>query len=126
MTYWRLTRIVLLVLLAAAILVLSLLPQPPLTPRWFAGLDKVQHWIAYGVLSFLVYITIQSPKEQRVLYFALTVFVCTMYGGLIEVLQSFTGRKPDVVDFFVNMFGAVTGSILGVGLIEITRSRKPR
>ncbi|MBN1685325.1 MAG: hypothetical protein JW852_01665, partial [Spirochaetales bacterium] len=52
------------------------------------------------------------------------VFSCTMYGGLIEVLQRYTGRTPDTVDFFVNMFGAATGGVIALGFIEMSRNRR--
>ena len=126
MSAGRLVRISLLAALSVAILVLSLLPEPLFSAEWLLTLDKVQHWIGYGCLGFLVYLTIQSQTRQKVLYFAVAVFGCTMYGGLIEVLQEFTGRTPDMTDFFVNMFGAATGSTLGVGAIEMMRNRRRR
>jgi VanZ family protein len=116
-------RIILLVILAAGILVLSLLPETPLSVTFLMGLDKVQHWLAYTCLGFLVLLTIQGRKGVLLLYFGLSVFACTMYGGLIEVLQGFTGRNPDMADFFVNMFGAASGGVLAIGFVEITRSR---
>ena len=126
MTVGRLVRVSLLAVLAVAILVLSLVPEPPIRAEWIMGLDKIEHWIAYSFLGLLVYLTIQSAAEQRLLYFALTVFGCTMYGGLIEVLQGLTGRTPDIVDFFVNMFGATSGSVVGVGALEMAKGRRRR
>ncbi|MBT3272472.1 MAG: VanZ family protein [Spirochaetales bacterium] len=119
-------RIILLVILAVGILVLSLLPETPLSVTYLMGLDKVQHWLAYTCLGFLVLLTIQGRKGVLLLYFGLSVFACTMYGGLIEVLQGFTGRNPDIADFFVNMFGASAGGVLAIGFIEISRSRSQK
>ena len=119
----RIIRIVLLLVLAAGIMILSLLPEVPVDVRFFMGLDKVQHWIAYAGLGFLVLLTISSSKSVLVFYYAIAVFSCTMYGGLIEVLQGFTGRNPDVADFFVNLFGAASGSVFAVGFIQISRDR---
>ena len=116
-------RIILMVILAIAILVLSILPEPPISLVSFAGMDKVQHWIAYTVLGFLVFLTLRTRGGNKALYLALTVFACSMYGGLIEVLQGFTGRTPEIADFFVNMLGSACGAIAALGFIEISRSR---
>ena len=123
---WQLVRITLLVLFAAAIIVLSLLPEVPINVKFFLGLDKVQHWLAYTVLGFLVLLTISGRGGSLALYYAVCVFACTMYGGLIEVLQGFTGRTPDTVDFFVNMFGAAVGGVTAIGFIEISRNHRRR
>ncbi len=118
----RTLQILLLSLTSVSILVLSLLPDPILSLGWFSGLDKVQHWLAYALLGFLVYLTIQSPGRNRTLFLVISVFACTMYGGLIEVLQSFTGRRPDSVDFFTNFFGALVGAIVALGVMETMRN----
>ncbi len=122
----RIIRIVLLFTLAALILILSLLPEVPIDVRFLMGLDKVQHWIAYAGLGFLVLITIYGAKRILVFYFAVAVFSCTMYGGFIEVLQGFTGRNPDVADFFVNLFGSASGGVFAVGFIQISKDRRRR
>ena len=54
----RIVRLILLIVLAVAILTLSLLPEAPLDVRLFVGMDKVQHWIAYTCLGFLVLLTV--------------------------------------------------------------------
>jgi VanZ family protein len=120
---WQLFRIALLVLLALGILVLSLLPEVPVDGKFLLGLDKVQHWLAYATLGCLVLLTIRRKGGSLLLYYALSVFSCTMYGGLIEVLQGFTGRTPDTIDFFVNMFGSASGSVIALGVIEMSRNR---
>ena len=119
----RVIRLILLIVLATTILTLSLLPEVPLNVKIFAKMDKVQHWVAYTGLGFLVLLTIQGSRRALALYFALSVFSCTMYGGIIEVLQGFTGRTPETADFFVNMFGAAAGGIFAIGFIEISRNR---
>ncbi len=120
----RLLQILLLAATSLSILVLSLLPDPVISIRWFSGMDKVQHWIAYALLGFLVFLTLQSPGRNRLLFLTISVFLCTMYGGLIEVLQSFTGRQPDALDFFTNFFGALVGAIGALGIVEISRSSR--
>ena len=123
---WQLVRVFLLVLLASAILVLSLLPEVPVDIEFLLGLDKLQHWLAYAALGFLVLLTINRRGKSLLFYYGICVFSCTMYGGLIEVLQGYTGRTPDTVDFFVNMFGAATGGVTAVGFIEMSRSGREK
>ena len=120
----RVVRISLLVGLSVGILVLSLLPESIFSVKALMGLDKAQHWLAYCGLGVLVMLTISTANRPLILYFALSVFSCTMYGGLIEVLQRFTGRTPDVTDFFTNFVGAVCGGIIAVGAIEISRDKQ--
>lgn len=122
----RLVRIVLLVLLAGAILVLSLIPDQPLSFEWFAGMDKVQHWIAYTVLGFLVFLTIYHSGRRRLFYLFLAILACSAYGGIIELLQTLTGRTADVVDFLVDVFGAVGGAIAALGCMEISLDSRRR
>ncbi len=121
---WQLVRVSLLVLLAAGILVLSLLPEVPFDFKSLLGEDKVQHWLAYAVLGFLVLLTINRQGRSLLLYYAISVISCTIYGGLIEALQNFTGRTPDPVDFLVNMFGAAVGAVTATGVIEMSRNRR--
>ena len=123
---WQLIRVFLLVLLASAILVLSLLPEVPVDIEFLLGLDKLQHWLAYAALGFLVLLTINRRGKSLLFYYGICVFSCTMYGGLIEVLQGYTGRTPDTVDFFVNLFGAATGGVTAVGFIEMSRSGREK
>lgn len=120
----QIIRITLLVAFAVGILVLSLLPKPPFSATVFIGMDKIQHWIAYTVLGFLVFLTIRGPGLHIIFYVGLSVFSCTMYGGLIEVLQGFVGRSPEIADFFVNLFGAIAGSIFGLGFFQMSMNGK--
>ncbi len=107
-------------------MLLSLLPDPLFSLDWVSGMDKVQHWIAYATLGAVVFLAIRTPGSKRLLFFVVSVFSCTLYGGLIEILQSFTGRTPDVVDFFVNMFGAAVGSVVALGSVETSLDRRRR
>ncbi len=121
---WQILRISLLAILAFGILALSLLPEPPFDVEHLLGLDKVQHWLAYAALGCLVLLTVHKRNRSLLFYYTVTVFSCTMYGGLIEVLQRYTGRTPDTIDFFVNMFGAAAGGVIALGLIEMSKNRR--
>ena len=120
-------RISLLVTVAVAIMILSLIPDPLFSLQWMRGADKAHHWIAYSVLGFIVFLTISVEDRRRFLFLMLSILASTLYGGFVELLQFLTGRSPDTVDFFVNMFGAAAGSIAALGIVETlldSRSRR--
>ncbi len=107
MTLLKLSRI-LTVVLAVAILVASLLPQHQ-TPDPL-HLDKVEHLGAYALLGFLAYLA----AGRRGLGVVLAVIaLCSVFGGLIEIVQPLTGRSRELADWIVDIAGASLGSLLG-------------
>ena len=112
--FWRILAIV----VATAIVILSLLPKPPEIPVGIHYADKIAHFVAYLVLSFLVFVSICDGKRAgATLANVLTVVaLCLFYGGLIEVLQMFTGRRPEFWDLAADLIGAVCGAVAGAGL----------
>jgi VanZ family protein len=101
------TRILFL-LAAAAVAVLSLLPQRDL-PK-VAVSDKIEHAGAYFVLAILGSF---GFRERRGLLF-LFIILCAM-GGVIELLQAFSpGRLPDVFDALANATGAAAGILVAL------------
>ena len=119
----RTMRLLLLASVAVAILVLSLLSKPPLDFSLFAGADKVKHWFGYTVLGFLTYISWKNPASGKLLSLLISVVSCTFYGGIIEVLQHYTGRDPDIYDMLADLAGALTGSIAALWIIEVSEHR---
>ena len=111
---------------AAGILVLSLIPKPPEIPGGFQFADKIAHFIAYIVLSFLVFTSfIGNARAGGWLTTVLLVAVlCILFGGLIEILQMFTRRLPEFWDLTVDSIGALCGALAGVGLRR--RVRRPK
>ena len=85
----------------------ELTPSPPdLT----AGLDwdKLQHFTAYfGLASMATMILGPKPRPFIVLDIIL-------FSGLLELLQSLTGRDPEIADFAANSIGAVCGFAAGL------------
>jgi len=106
----RLVTRVLFLLAAAAVTVLSLLPQRDL-PKVGVS-DKIEHVVSYFVLAILGSLAF---RERRSL-FALFVLLCAM-GGVIELLQAFSpGRSPDIVDALADGAGAAAGTLVGLAL----------
>jgi VanZ family protein len=110
----RLARILFL-LAAAAITVLSLLPQHDL-PKVGVS-DKLEHLLSYFVLAILGSFAV---RERRSLLY-LFVLLCVM-GGVIELLQAFSpGRSPDIVDAIADGAGAAAGVLIGAAFALVRR-----
>lgn len=104
----RLVMRVLFLLAAAAVTVLSLLPQRDL-PK-VAVSDKIEHVVSYFVLAILGSLAFRERRSLLTLF----VLLCAM-GGIIELLQAFSpGRSPDIVDALANGAGAAAGTLVGL------------
>jgi VanZ family protein len=125
MLHLRLWRI-LAAVVAVGILVLSLLPKPPEIPVGIRFSDKIAHFVAYLVLGFLVLTSISGRKGNPSALFAVLIVagLCVFYGGLIEILQTFTGRQPEFLDLTADLIGAIFGALVGLGLRRRLRRKQ--
>ena len=101
---------------AAAILVLSLLPlpQPELGGLSFA--DKILHALAYLVLSFLLFTSqLPGPRPRLVV---VAVLGSLLLGGLIELVQPLALRRRELADLAADLVGAGAGALLALVLVE--------
>lgn len=89
---------------AVAVLILSLAPVT--TPMPSTGWDKTNHLLAFSTLAFLG----RGAYPGR----TVTVLVGLLaYGGLIEVLQSFTpDRSAEWTDLLADGVGVLLGEML--------------
>lgn len=73
--------------------------------------DKINHFIAYCLLTLLLYNYLNTKKLKYALWYALTI--ASAYGILIEWLQKIltNNRMYDVYDMIANCFGAVIAVI---------------
>ena len=115
--WWR----ILTVVAAGSILILSLLPGPLEIPGNVRFADKIAHFAAYAVLGYLIFTSLFKGKELRTV--VLVTLLCLLYGGLIEFLQTFTHRQPEIWDLVADAIGAVCGAAAGAGLSRRARSR---
>jgi len=86
-------------------------------PRWVyeAGVsDKSLHFLAYLLLVFLLWFAVCPGKRVNWRKAAVwwMLFVAVWYGVIDELLQGYVGRSCDIMDFFANLAGALTGLIL--------------
>ena len=120
LTYMLHVRVfrILAILVAVGILVLSLLPKPPEIPVGFHFADKIAHFLAYLVLGFFVFASVSGAKRigSALMTVLIVAALCALFGGVIEILQMFTRRRPEFLDLSADLIGAVCGALVGLGL----------
>lgn len=101
-------------MLALVIAVLSLLPSQEFPETDVPFADKWVHWVMYAALAAVV---IWEDRESLIVsshHMPAVVILCSMYGGLMEVLQATvtTTRSGDWLDFYADALGVVISSLL--------------
>jgi VanZ family protein len=85
----------------------ELTPNPPDLGGIFVW-DKMEHFIAYfGLASMATLVTGFRPR------LAGAILGIILFGGALEILQGYTGRDPDILDFAANSIGAFAGLVVG-------------
>jgi hypothetical protein len=90
---------------ALGIVVLSLLPPPD--GLQIDGSDKLNHFIAYGVLTVFALYQRQSWVSAMVLVAGILIL-----GGSIELAQPWFQRSSELLDFGANLAGVGFGATL--------------
>jgi len=92
------------ILFTAAVLVFTHLPQetmPSLLQK--DGVDKLQHVLAYGVITFLFLI---SLKTSPTILSALLLFLAvSVIGAFDEITQLFVNRTASITDLVADIVG---------------------
>jgi VanZ family protein len=92
-----------LILVFIGIAILSLLP--PKSIEKIGEHDKINHFIAYSVLSLNFGLVIKKLKTHL---YCLPILIA--YGMLLELCQGFVpGREPSWLDAFANTSGIIIG-----------------
>jgi len=96
----------------AVILILALMPTVPQMPT--TGWEKSNHVLAFAVLTLLGCRAYPS-------HIAVVLVGAMLYGGLIEVLQSFTSyRSAEWADLVADAIGVIVGR----GVIALVAMRR--
>ncbi len=105
-----------LILLACywpTLFILAHIPIPQLVRK--AGIsDKSLHFLAYLILTFLLWFTIKPDEKvnwRRPVVWCV-ILVAAGYGAIDEVIQSLVGRTCDAMDIIANLAGILTGLFL--------------
>jgi VanZ family protein len=104
---------------AAAIVLLSLLPIPQPRLGRFPLADKMAHGLAYLVLSFLLFASQLPGPRVRVLLVAIGGSL--VLGAAIELLQPLTMRHRELADLAANLLGSAAGGGLALALSSFLR-----
>ena len=87
----------------------ELTPNPPDLGGVF-GWDKLEHFTAYFGLASMATLVMGFKPRLAGAFLGIILF-----GAMLEILQGYTGRDPDMFDFLANSIGAFAG--LGVGAL---------
>lgn len=105
--------IISLVLYWLLIFIFAHIPIPLYVRR--AGVsDKCLHFLAYLILSFLLWFAIRPNEKvnwRKAAVWGVFIIV-TGYGAIDEVVQSYVGRTCDAMDIAANVLGTLTGLFL--------------
>ena len=101
------------------IFIVSSLEQPPIPPPKFEwiGIDKLLHFIEYGILSVLLTIAFVNASPSWFparLIWVTAALISILYGASDEIHQYFVpGRFATVADWVSDVIGSIAG-VLGV------------
>ena len=93
----------------------ELTPHPPdLTQLVW---DKLLHFTAYFGLAAMATVVLGLTRRTFWALVALAIL-----GGVLEILQGFTGRDPGVLDEVANGLGVVSGFLVAWAYVAILKS----
>jgi VanZ family protein len=107
---WILVAFIMLTIFAA-----SSIPESKKPPGPIKQTDKLQHFIAYGVLAVTLYraLRVSKPDRSGAFFIVATIVIASAYGGLDEFHQRFTpGRTMSILDWRADVIGAFAAAIL--------------
>lgn len=106
--YWK------SLLVAVAILYLSLWKQPSFRMPDISNADKWAHMLMYAGLAFMAHWDLHTAKIKNWKLYFFGVIVPIVYGGVIEILQEqfFKPRSGEWGDWLADGLGAVAGFIV--------------
>ena len=102
--YIKFTWLFSAITVAAVVLVLTHLP-PKMLPKFLPGgnFDKLEHFVAYGVMSFLFLMAVKDIGRMQTIL--LVIVGILLFGGIDELTQPWAGRSCDVFDWMFDLFG---------------------
>lgn len=103
------------------IILLSLTSIPSKSLPHFALSDKLNHFLAYAVLAFLIYLALYFSKRfsfnpKRI--FLITLSIVAFYGLVDEIHQIFIpGRYAELLDWVADFVGSLLGAIIAYQIV---------
>lgn len=114
LSHQRKIAVGLLILYWPALFVLAHIPIPRVVRQANVS-DKSLHFLAYLILTFLIWFAVSGDRKVKWRRAApwLVLFIIALYGILDEWLQTYISeRSCDIRDYFTDLVGAVTALIL--------------
>jgi VanZ family protein len=105
------------IIIALAILVVSVIPISAIPKTDVKLSDKLGHFIAYAVLSLIVHFETAKKFRLSIVSRRLLIYsslICVIFGVLMEFLQAtpFVNRHFELLDMFANSIGVGVGSAI--------------
>jgi VanZ family protein len=76
--------------------------------------DKLLHFTAYFGLAGLAALALRTRRAVLIAILGLVAL-----GGVLEILQSLTGRDAEWLDEAANSLGVALGALVGLGLLRL-------
>ncbi len=102
------------VLSTVILFVLTHIPHSYL-PQGMIYNDKLMHYIAYSVVSFLYGISFSPNGRKGLLGLLIVAVMVSILAAIDEYTQQFFGRNTDIQDFYADLYGVATG--IGVSFV---------
>ncbi len=95
--------------------ILLVMPSQRL-PEVFEVSDKIKHYFAFLVFTFLFSASCHFRKKENIkiktIFFTVGL-IAVIYGGITEIIQTFVpGRSGDIYDLSLNILGSLSGIYL--------------
>jgi len=102
--YFNLKWLTIAILFAAIVVLVTHIPQEIMPERLqVSGLDKVEHIVAYGAITFLFILSIRA--RPSLLSAAILFFAISVVGALDELTQPFVNRVASTMDWLADIIG---------------------
>ncbi|MHC4202513.1 MAG: VanZ family protein [Planctomycetota bacterium] len=113
-------RWAIVILWAALVVGLSVLPGGSIEGPKVPFADKVAHFVMYCIMAALVHRAAGGDTLRRAV---LVAVACGALGGMLEIVQEFVpGRGASIGDALANLLGAATASAAWLGLLRRKRA----
>ena len=121
-TRFNIRSLTIAILFTAAVLVFTHLPQETMPSSLQEdGVDKLQHVLAYGVITFLFLISLRT--SPTILSAFLLFLVISVIGAFDELTQLFMNRSASVTDLLADIVGILT--VLSFSTVRRRQFLKP-
>ncbi len=104
-------------------LIFRLSSIPPIEPfPGVSGIDKPEHYIAYGIMGLLVALAVRGSKKHwsGLAIAAAAVGIASLFGITDEFHQSFVpSRTCDVLDWVADTLGAISGALVALAIFKL-------